>query len=67
MIETAYNNYLNGMKIKEIPITFMDRRVGKSKMSGSIVKEALFYVVKLRLKRIKQQLFGGGKPAAGKQ
>lgn len=64
MIETAYQNYLNGMRIKEIPITFMDRRVGKSKMSGSIVKEALFYVVKLRLKRIKQQLFGAKRPAA---
>ncbi len=66
MIETAYQNYLNGMRIKEIPITFLDRRVGKSKMSGSIVKEALFYVVKLRLKRIKQQIFGGAKQPAAK-
>ncbi|MGB8352761.1 MAG: polyprenol monophosphomannose synthase [Chthoniobacteraceae bacterium] len=48
MIETAYQNYLNGMRIKEIPIIFPDRRFGKSKMSGAIVKEALFYVVKLR-------------------
>lgn len=64
MIETAYQSYLNGMRIKEIPITFVDRRVGKSKMSGSIIKEALFYVVKLRIKHIKQQLLGGGKPAA---
>ena len=58
-IESAYVNYLNGMRIKEIPITFIDRRVGKSKMSGGIVKEALFYVVKLRLQTIKKQLFGG--------
>jgi dolichol-phosphate mannosyltransferase len=61
MIETAFQNYLNGMKIKEIPITFLDRRVGKSKMSGSIVKEALLYCVTLRLKRIKGQIFGDAK------
>jgi len=59
MIETAYQNYLNGMRIKEIPITFIDRRVGTSKMSGAIVQEALFYVLKLRLQNIKKQLFGG--------
>jgi len=58
MIETAYRSYLNGMRIKEIPITFIDRRAGKSKMSGSIIREALFYVVKLRLQHIKDQLFG---------
>jgi len=52
MIETAYQNYLNGMRIKEIPIVFPDRRFGKSKMSGAIVKEALFYVVKLRWQNI---------------
>ena len=61
MIETAYRTYLKGLRIKEIPITFVDRRVGKSKMSGSIVKEALLYVVQLRLQHIKEQLFGAGK------
>ena len=61
MIETAYQTYLNGMRIKEIPITFVDRRVGKSKMSGSIIKEALLYVVKLRLQHIRKQIFGGRK------
>jgi dolichol-phosphate mannosyltransferase len=64
MIETAYLNYLNGMRIKEIPITFIDRRVGTSKMSGAIVKEALFYVIKLRLQHIKKQLFGAKQIAA---
>lgn len=61
MIETAYQNYLNGMRIKEIPITFIDRRVGKSKMSGAIVKEALFYVVQLRLQNIKKQFTSSAK------
>lgn len=64
MIETAYQTHLNGMRIKEIPITFVDRRVGKSKMSGSIIREALFYVVKLRLQHIKRQLFGARQPAS---
>lgn len=58
MIETAYRTYLSGLRIKEIPITFVDRRVGKSKMSGSIIKEALLYVVQLRLLHIRDQLFG---------
>ena len=56
LIETAYKTYLNGMRIKEIPITFVDRRVGKSKMSGSIIKEALFYIIKLRLQHTREQL-----------
>jgi dolichol-phosphate mannosyltransferase len=64
MIETAYQAYLSGMRIKEIPITFVDRRVGKSKMSGSIISEALLYVVKLRLLHIKKQLFGAKKHPA---
>lgn len=54
LIETAYQNYLNGMRIKEVPITFCDRKAGKSKMSGAIVKEALFYVLHLRWQRIRE-------------
>ena len=64
MIETAYRSYLNGFRIKEIPITFVDRRVGKSKMSGSIIKEALLYVVQLRLQHMKKQLTGKKQPAS---
>lgn len=66
MIETAYKNYLNGMRIKEVPIVFLDRRVGKSKMSGAIVQEALFYVIKLRAKRIWEQITGQAKTPANK-
>jgi dolichol-phosphate mannosyltransferase len=39
----------------EIPIIFVDRRVGSSKMSKAIVREAVFMVWKLRL----QSIFGG--------
>jgi len=38
-----------GGKVLEIPITFRDRRVGESKMSSGIVREALVYVVHLAL------------------
>lgn len=62
LIETAYQAYLNGMRIKEVPITFIDRREGQSKMSGQIIREALFYVVKLRW----QHLTGRSKQAGPK-
>lgn len=47
-IETTYKTYLNGFKIKELPIIFEDRVLGQSKMSGSIFKEAILMVLKLR-------------------
>lgn len=50
-IETTYKTYLNGFKIKEIPIIFEDRILGQSKMSGSIFKEAILMVLKMRLNK----------------
>jgi len=47
-IETTYKTFLNGFKIKELPIVFEDRRVGQSKMSSKIFIEALWMVIKLR-------------------
>jgi dolichol-phosphate mannosyltransferase len=38
-----------GARVAEVPITFRDRRVGRSKMSRRIIAEALFVVVRLRL------------------
>ena len=38
----------NGFKLKEIPITFVDREFGESKMSTGIFKEAFFGVFKMR-------------------
>ncbi len=49
-----YRCYLRGYRVKEVPITFVDRRVGKSKMGSHIVTEAMRVVLKLRL----QHLFG---------
>ena len=47
-VELAYRVMQQGFRIVEIPITFMDRRVGKSKMSRKIVIEAFAYVLRTR-------------------
>ena len=39
-----------GFKIKEVPITFIDRELGKSKMNSSIISEAVFGVLQMKLK-----------------
>jgi len=54
-IEMKYTAHRLGFTIKEIPIIFTDRTLGVSKMSGGIIREALFGVVSLRLKRISQR------------
>lgn len=51
-IEMNYKAWKNGFKLLEIPIIFVDRIFGHSKMSKSIVYEAVFMVWKLRLKSI---------------
>ena len=38
-----------GFKIKEVPVIFVNRELGTSKMSGGIFSEAVFGVVRLRL------------------
>ncbi|MFT7578533.1 MAG: dolichol-phosphate mannosyltransferase [Myxococcota bacterium] len=50
-IELTYRAHLAGFRIAEVPIIFPDRRVGESKMSGNIVREAMLNVVKLRIDR----------------
>lgn len=47
-IEMKYRAWKLGFKIKEVPITFIDRREGQSKMSKGIVKEAMYGVWKIR-------------------
>jgi dolichol-phosphate mannosyltransferase len=48
-IETTYRALRAGFKVAEIPITFVDREVGGSKMSKTIVVEAVWKVPALRL------------------
>jgi dolichol-phosphate mannosyltransferase len=51
-IEMNYHCWKRGMRIKEIPIMFVDRQVGVSKMSRRIIVEAMWMVWALRLRRI---------------
>jgi len=48
-IETSFRAWKRGFRIREITITFSDRNVGHSKMSGAIVREAIWMVWRLRL------------------
>jgi dolichol-phosphate mannosyltransferase len=50
-IELTYRAKLAGFKVVEVPITFVDRTVGASKMSKTIVLEAVWRVPLLRLRR----------------
>jgi dolichol-phosphate mannosyltransferase len=54
-IETTYRALRAGFSVVEVPITFSDREVGGSKMSKSIVLEAIWKVPVLRFRA----LFGG--------
>ncbi|UCG50948.1 MAG: polyprenol monophosphomannose synthase [Candidatus Latescibacterota bacterium] len=51
-IEVNFIVWKKGFKIKEIPIVFVDRTAGSSKMSRRIIWEAVFLVWKLRLESI---------------
>ena len=49
-IEMKFKAWKHGFNIKEVSVVFTDRVIGTSKMSKNIVSEALFGVIKLKLK-----------------
>ena len=51
-IEMKFKAYKKGFQIVEIPVIFKDRIKGKSKMSGSIISEAIFGVISLKIKSL---------------
>ena len=51
-VELNFKLWSKGLRIKEVPIIFTERRDGQSKMSGGIVKEAVFAVIALRIRKI---------------
>jgi dolichol-phosphate mannosyltransferase len=55
-IEGTYRALRAGFRVVEMPITFVDRRVGESKMSGAIVLEAMRQVPVLRWKALRGRL-----------
>ena len=48
-IEMNFRTWCKGFRIKEVPIIFVDRTIGESKMSKNIVYEAIFMVWRLRV------------------
>lgn len=57
-IEMKFTAYKLGYKVEEVPVIFVNRQLGNSKMSGGIFSEALFGVMKLRWRA----MTGGIKP-----
>lgn len=55
-IELTYRALQKGLKVVEVPIVFVDRRAGQSKMSRKIFLEAITAVWHLRLKALMKQL-----------
>ena len=55
-IEMKFKAWKKGFRIKEIPIVFVDRQKGKSKMHGSIISEAALGVLKLKWKSLRSKL-----------
>jgi dolichol-phosphate mannosyltransferase len=50
-VETLYRAYQAGLSIMEVPITFVDRRVGKSKISRKVIFESMVMPWRLRFNR----------------
>lgn len=59
-IETTFLAARNGARVAEVPIVFIDRRLGTSKMSRRIIFEALAVVLRLRWEEMR-----GRRPSAG--
>jgi len=51
-IEMKFKAYLSKFKIKEVPVVFTDRTKGTSKMSKGIISEAIFGVLRMKLKSL---------------
>ena len=55
-IETTYRVLRAGLPVQEVPIRFVERRAGASKMTGAIVAEAIWKVPLLRLRALTGRL-----------
>ncbi|HRO73506.1 MAG TPA: polyprenol monophosphomannose synthase, partial [Saprospiraceae bacterium] len=52
-IEMKYYSWNKGFRLKEVPITFVDREKGASKMHANIVSEAIKGVLQMRIRKIR--------------
>ncbi|MBU3714476.1 MAG: polyprenol monophosphomannose synthase [Ferruginibacter sp.] len=57
-IEMKYISWKLGFKIQEVPITFIDRKLGASKMNKGIIKEGVWGVLKMRWRSMKKGYLG---------
>ena len=48
-IEMKFRSWRQGFKLKEVPVIFTDRKLGESKMSRGIIREAVFGVILLKI------------------
>lgn len=55
-IEMKFTSLTLGYRIKEVPVVFVNRELGTSKMSGGIFSEALFGVMRLRWAKLTGQI-----------
>lgn len=62
-VELNYRCHRQGFRLAQVPIVFVDRRVGKSKMGTHIVLEAMLVVLRLRWQGLRQPRPAGA-PAA---
>jgi dolichol-phosphate mannosyltransferase len=51
LAEMSYRAFRKKLRIIEVPIIFVERRLGRSKMSGGIIVEGLWGVIRMRLRR----------------
>lgn len=61
-IEMKFTAYKLGYKIVEVPIIFTDRKLGSSKMSGGIFNEALWGVLRMKLRSFFIKYHRNGQP-----
>jgi dolichol-phosphate mannosyltransferase len=61
-IEMNYRAVESGFRVTEVPIIFIDRHAGTSKMSKRIVREAVLMVWKLKLGSLARRVLPGGRP-----
>jgi len=51
LAEMSYRAFRKKLRIVEVPIVFVERRLGRSKMSGGIIVEGFWGVIRMRLRR----------------
>jgi dolichol-phosphate mannosyltransferase len=58
LVEAVYHSHREGLSITEVPITFTDRREGKSKMSRGVIFESVLMPWRLRFSKRKDEVKG---------